>query len=238
MLLRRSTWWLIQFGILAALGLVSYPFVIGQKRKADFTSAISNLRGIGFCLLDFHDEYGRLPDRESARMLREEGQNEMRLEVGYSNDYFRQLMISGICPNELIFYAKTSYTHKADESKGAEGEWIGPGECGYGYVMDGERSLKVHEGKSWPLAMAPLLGIGADVSNWRFDMDEYENRAAVLLTDNSVRNYRLDARGVPCLGETRRIPWDQIGEGTIWGLSVRPRLIPPRSKWRNRAAVP
>ena len=143
---RRSSaaQWLILLGLVALAAVWTWPKVLRQKIKADQTRAVSNLRQIGLAILDFESEYGSFPDERTAGLLAPENKLGLDLTGTSSNVHFRQLIVTGPAPMEIIFYAPTGYTRKADEIMDSNDTMLAAGEvdvylCGPPPMVDAVR---------------------------------------------------------------------------------------------------
>ncbi|MCP5532602.1 MAG: hypothetical protein H7A49_12540 [Akkermansiaceae bacterium] len=228
---RRSSaaQWLILLGLVALAAVWTWPKVLRQKIKADQTRAISNLRQIGLSILDFESEYGSFPDERTAGLLAPENKLGLDLTGTSSNVHFRQLIVTGPAPMEIIFYAPTGYTRKADEIMDSNDTMLAAGEVGYGYFLDGGRGMTTKDGSSGrPVACAPLAFDGHSVSTTRFDPATYDGKAVVLRADCSVTSLPIDPNtGDAILGSK---PILETGPDTVWGSDGKPTILPPLPK--------
>ncbi len=177
--------WII--GVLAVMGLVglAVPFVLKQRRAAIQTHAVSSLRGMGLALFEFKDEYGKFPAPSTIAAVKTKTGTLLPLGTATSNDYFRQLLASGVATSESVFYAGTEGSIKPDD-RVDPAHALERGECGFAYFMG---VLKIHN-PSRPLAAAPMIP-GTD----RFDPKPFDGRAVLLKLDNSVTSLPIDNNG-------------------------------------------
>lgn len=200
--------------------------VLRQKTKANQTSAVSHLRGIGLASFDFESEYGSFPDDRTALLLAPKNTRNLDLTGSSSNAYFRQLIISGVVPSETIFYATTGYTRKPDETMDSRTTMLAAGEVGYGYFMDGGSGMKTEEGSPGrPVACAPLAFDGHSVSATRFDSETYDGKVVILRADNSVTSLNIDPATGEALLHTK--PILATGPDTVWDADGKPAILPP-----------
>lgn len=165
--------------IIASIAGLTAPLIIRQRKKADEAEAKNNARSFGLALYEFKTEYGKYPDDSTAAKVAENTETEIVMGSS-SNARFRQLVRSGICPSEIVFYAKTSGTHKPDNVMDGD-RAVGKGECGFAYVMSPAAGEPPR-----PLAMTPFIP-GTD----RFDEQPFGGKALILWTDGSVSSERI-----------------------------------------------
>lgn len=161
-----------------------YPRV-NRKGGCDQTEEVSNARQIGLALIEFQEEYGKVPDATTVAAVRSKTGTLLLLETKTSNDFFRQLFATGMTQSENMFYAKTKGTHRSDGLiDGAHA--LGKGECGYTYFLGATK-----EGNpSRPLVAAPMIP-----NTDRFDPKPYKGKAVILKMDNSVSSLTIDKSG-------------------------------------------
>ncbi len=179
--------------IVALLGIVlidSIPFQRPRPGRANQTEAVSNARQIGLALLEFEQEFGSFPDSNSIAKVREKHPTDLNLGTKSSNDFFRQLLASGIVNNEAMFFAQISGTRKPDHiftgTKALE-----KGECGFAYFPGASSTCNSKR----PVAATPMIR-GTD----RFDPKSFDCKAVVLWSDNSVTSISIRKDGCAILG--------------------------------------
>lgn len=162
------------------------PVFLSSHRKADLTEAVNNARQTGIALFEFETEYGRFPDPDTIEKVREMTGSDSDLGTVSSNDFFRQLIASGIAQSESIFYAHVNGTRKPDNIF-TRGEALKKGECGFTYLL----GAKSTDNPKRPLVVTPMIP-GTD----RFEnRDGFYGKAVVLKMDNSVTSYPIDKDG-------------------------------------------
>ena len=62
---------LVVIVIIAALAGLSAPVILKQRKAADRTEALNNVRQIGLSLFEFDAEYGSFPDNNTAEDVKE-----------------------------------------------------------------------------------------------------------------------------------------------------------------------
>lgn len=216
---------LVVIVIIAALAGLSAPMILRQQKAAARTEAISNSKQIGLALLEFDQEFGSFPDRDTSVEVASATGSSLNLSGNTSNDYFRQLIAYGI-KSEDIFFAKTNYTRKPDKvlstSKALE-----PGEVGFGYIMiDGNIGQSSSGDSGRPVIATPLLDAKSD---WTFDINPFGGKAVVLRLDNSADAPLIRASDNKVnVGGGKTL--DSTGKETVWGTGTRPVLVPPGKK--------
>lgn len=209
--------------IIASLAALSYPAILRATKKADANTATSNARQIGTALFEFDNEYSSYPDSTTAQAVIDQTGSTLNLSGSSANDMFRQLIAAGMMQNEEVFYAKTPYTKKPDNVFNTGAKALEAGECGFGYLMNGNSAFST-SGNARPIVITPLLNAQTDGS---FDVGPFDNKAVALFTDNSVKqlNIRQDKRvalGSKTLTDT--------GDDTVWGSDVQVTIVAPLKK--------
>lgn len=218
---------LVVIVIIAALAGLSAPMLLKQRKAADKTEAISNVKQIGSALVEFDGDYSGFPDNNTLTTVKENTGTDLSLQGNYSNDYFRQLLANGL-KSEKMFYCKTPYTKKGDDNmQGAKA--LERGEVGFGYIMRSQsEGLSMSGTPSCPVLVAPLYNAEA---NWTFDLDPFDGKAVVWRLDQSASSLtiRTDTKHVMAgTGEGRKL--EDVGEATPWGTDVNPVLRAPEKK--------
>lgn len=172
--------------IAALVGLLLLaPLVLRSPRGADQTEAVNNARQIGLALFEFETEYGRFPDATTVAAVKGKTGTLLPLGTKSSNDFFRQLLASGIAMGEPMFYAKSRDTLKPDGLM-AGSQALEKGECGFTYFL----GATMGDTFGRPLIVAPMIP-GTD----RFDPKPFEGRAVLLRLDNSAISLPIDKDG-------------------------------------------
>ena len=182
--------WVSLAFILTVLVAVILPMRGHSSRKPKQTEAVSNLRQIGFALLEFESQYGAYPNDETAAKVVTKTKTDLDLAGASSNTLFRQLFATGIVTSEGIFHAKVEGAKKPDGVISA-GKALAPGEVAFGYIA----GLSASGNPARPIAFCPIIP-GTD----RFDPEPFDGKAVVLLVDNSVRTLNIDGNGHAMLG--------------------------------------
>lgn len=183
-ILRSRDIWIV--GVLLAVALVSaMPSVLRQRVKAIQTRAVSNSRQLGLALFEFESEFGKFPDASTIAAVKAKSGSVLPLGTKTSNDYFRQLIASGIAQSEIFFYADIAGSRKPDERLDGS-HAIGKGECGYSYLF----GLVSKGDPSRPICVTPLIP-----RTDRFDPERFDGKAVVLKMDNSVTSLPIPKGG-------------------------------------------
>lgn len=215
---------LVVIVIIAALAGLSAPVILKQRKAADRTEALNNIRQIGVALIEFDNEYGAFPDNNTAPEVKEATGTDLNFAGTFSNDYFRQLIAGGL-KSEKPFYCKTAYTKKPDDNFN-QGKALEKGEVGFGYVMQTQTEGQSSAGTpSRPVVVAPLYNAGTD---WTFDPEPLGEKAVILKLDNSATPMTIRTDNKFVINGAR--PIQMVGENTPWGTDVNPVLRAPEKR--------
>jgi prepilin-type N-terminal cleavage/methylation domain-containing protein len=215
---------LVVIVIIAALAGLSAPVILRQRKAADRTEAINNIKQVGMALQEFDGDYSSFPDNNTAKDVKENTGTELNFSGTFSNDYFRQLIATGL-KSEKPFYCKTSYTKKPDDNMQV-GKCLDKGEVGFGYVMASQSEGQNSGGTpSRPVLLAPLFQASTD---WTFDLEAFDNKAVVYRLDSSATALpiRTDSKKVSVNGKNI----EATGENTSWGTDMKPVLRAPEKR--------
>ena len=109
-------------------------------KRARTAETLNNARQVKFACDGFAVDFdGQYPNEDTGEQLQRDG-----LGTKFSNDYFRQLFLSGETQSERIFWVKRASTcsaAKPDDVLGKEKrtelkEILKPGDCGFAYVTE------------------------------------------------------------------------------------------------------
>ncbi len=185
--------------------------------------AMNNAKSLVLALNDFSTEYGSFPDQETAKAVKEQTKTPLDLSGDTANDYFRQLIAAGVVKSENPFYAKTPYSFRNPDNNITGSQALAPGEVGFGYLMNGAKSLP-NDDPNRIVAAAPLLNATA---TGEFDPEPFQGKAALVYLDCSVKMVVIretDHQVVISPGKTLL----ETGPGTIWGTTITPVIKPPQ----------
>lgn len=184
----QNKWtWLLIGGVSCILILlfVVPPFLFTSRKKADQTEAVNNIRQIGYALFEFETEYGRLPDGTTIAAVKAKTSTDLDLGTKTSNDFFRQLIATGITRSEPMFYAKVAGVRRPDGVT-TKGVALKKGECGFTYFP----GMLTTDNPDRPLVATPMIP-GTD----RFDPKKFDGKAVFLTRDSAVHSYPIDKSG-------------------------------------------
>ncbi|MDB6078875.1 MAG: xcpT 2, partial [Akkermansiaceae bacterium] len=146
---------LVVIVIIAALAGLSAPVILKQRKAADRTEAINNIKQIGLALQEFDSEYNTFPDANTAQSVKDATGTDLNFAGTFSNDYFRQLIATGL-KSEKPFYCKTAYTKKPDDIMNGT-KALDKGEVGFGYIMATQTDGQSSSGTpARPVVITPL----------------------------------------------------------------------------------
>jgi len=214
---------LVVIVIIASLAGLTAPMVIRQRKKADQTEATSNARQIGLAMFEFETEYGSFPDSTTATTVATNNPDNSNIPLGQadSNGYFRQLFMANITQSEAMFFAKTGLSTKPDGA--LQAKTLEKGECGFGYILDGNKGLSTAGNPARVIAVTPLLATGG-----KFNPDPFDKKAVVLRIDNSVASLNVNNTGDATVGGGKTLL--QTGADTVWGTAITPTIVSPLPK--------
>jgi len=206
--------------IIASLAGLTAPMVIRQRKKADQTEAINNIRQIGFAMLEFDSDYGTYPGATALAQL--DGTADVVGTAGSdSNEYFKMFFQAGLTQSEAMFYCKAKGTIKPDGVADSTAEALKGGEVGFAYVSDGTEGFSSAGNPARPLIMAPLV---EGETTALFDPDPFDKNAVLLRGDNSVTSLKIKTDGTVAQGGVN--PFTP-GDGTIWGAGTTAITVNP-----------
>ena len=166
--------WIVGIFVLVAFILVNPPTIFPQRKVANRSEAMNNMRSIGLAMLEFDQEFGSFPNDDTAKEVIESTSTEIGELTGpHSNPYFRQLIAFGI-QTELMFYAPHPENIHRPDSIMTAGKALAPGEVGMSYVY----GLSTSSDPRLPLLLSPMKS--GTHQAWR---RTFGKKAAVLLVD-------------------------------------------------------
>lgn len=183
-------WLFVAFvGFIGGYLLIDSAFIYRPRGGPDFRQELNNMRQIGFALIEFETEFGKMPDDTTIERVRER-YPDTRVPMGNrsSNDYFHQFFAARIVENPSIFYGTGVATHRASEVVDGQPP-LPPGTCGFAYIIRDGGSKP----PTTPLVLYPLIR-----GELRFDQKlskRHGNRVIILAMDNSAKSYPLDRKG-------------------------------------------
>jgi len=219
---------LVVIVIIAALAGLSAPVILKQRKAADRTEALNNVRQIGISLIDFDSEYGSFPDNNTAEDVKEATGTALTFGGNFSNDYFRQLIAVGL-KSEKPFWCKTSFsTKKPDDVYQVPAKALEAGEVGFSYIMATQTDGQSSSGDPGrPVVVAPSYKAQTD---WTFDPEPYGEKAIILRLDNSATALQIRTDN-KFISTTQGRFLQTVGESTPWGAEgINPILRAPQPK--------
>ena len=155
-----------------------------QRKAADRTEAINNIKQTHLALLDFNEDYGAFPDASTISAVQAKTSSTLALGSSNSNELFRQLIAAGK-KSEKIFWARSADTpRKPNDIFGPD--TLKKGECAFTYIA----GLSSSSDPNAPVAMAPVIP-GA----WKFDPKPFDGMAVILRIDGSAKPLPIDKNG-------------------------------------------
>ena len=217
---------LVVIVIIAALAGLSAPVILKQRKAADRTEALNNVRQIGLALFEFDSEYGTFPDNNTAEDVKEATGTELSFNGNFSNDYFRQLIATGL-KSEKPFWCKTSFSpKKPDDVFNIQAKALEAGEVGFSYIMVSLTDGQSSSGEpNRPVVVAPSFKAQTD---WTFDPEPYGEKAIILRLDNSAKAETIRADKKVTIGGGRTL--ESVGDSTSWGTDINPVLRAPQPR--------
>ncbi|WP_052573500.1 prepilin-type N-terminal cleavage/methylation domain-containing protein [Haloferula sp. BvORR071] len=221
---------LVVIVIIAALAGLSAPVILKQRKAADRTEALNNIKQISTMLFEFDSEYGNFPDNETADSVKEATGTELQFGGTFSNDYFRQLLAGGGGKSEKPFWCKTAQSPKknATDDFSTQAKALEAGEVGFSYIMASQTKGQSSSGEpNRPVIVTPSYKFQPD---WTFDPEPYAGKAVILRLDNSATPMQIrendkkvsTGQGGKTLGD--------VGDSTVWGTDMNPVLRAPQPR--------
>ncbi|HBM78576.1 MAG: type II secretion system protein [Roseibacillus sp.] len=177
---------LVVIAIIVSLAALATPQIFKALKRAALAEAINNAKQVKLALDSFATDFdGQYPSEDTAEYLSEGGTG-----TTYSNDYFRQMFLSGDTESETIFWVKNSAvaSKAAPDDKVKEGgriqadQVLQEGDAHWAYVTD---QTNLDTG-SRPII---LDGYKADASEW--DATTWDNKVVVLRIDGACKPMRM-----------------------------------------------
>ena len=190
---------LVVIAIIVALASMATPQIFKALKRAAVAEAVNNAKQVKLALDSFATDFdGQYPSDDTAEYVAEGGTG-----TTYSNDYFRQLFLSGDTESEGIFWVKNSGVASKfapDEKIKVGGRVqakliLEQGDVHWAYVTD---QTNLDTG-SRPLI---LDGYKKDTSEW--DPDTWDNKVIVLRIDGACKTMRMRASDGKVLDGSRK----------------------------------
>lgn len=196
--LRLKKWrkWILIVGIFSVLfcviAVLGAPNVIRGPHRGDYLrTTVNHARSLSLSLHEFDATFGRCPSDETIALVKAAHPNTMiPLGTRSSNDYFGQLLASGIATEERYFYANTGSSRIPDENFDGSNA-LEKGECGFAYIA----GLSISDNSpETPVILYPLVP-GKLIFDYKFAKKHTNSSAVIVRIDNSVRALPVDKSG-------------------------------------------
>lgn len=214
---------LVVISIIVALAALATPQVFKALKRANLTEGVNNARQAKLALDAFAaDNDTQFPSVDTAEDYEEAAG------TTYSNDYFKQLFLSGATSSEEIFWAKGSgvASKKKPDNKIKEGDRMQPseilkaGECHWAYITD--------QGQTDDGAR-PIILDGYPTGTSEFDPKTWDNKVIVAFIDGSVKGMKMRLTDFKVLDGSKK---DILSsQADVWGgVNVQQLLKQPQPK--------
>lgn len=226
---------LVVISIIATLAGVGVPVIINQQKKGARAEAISNIKQIGMAMFSFDQDYNGYPSKASSADVHTNNPDStttLSTTPTTSNDFFVQLIVGGYIDGEKQFYAKSTYTKKADGVITST-KALDAGECGFSYVMgkgDDPLSSSGNSGQALLLAAAYRDSGGAVSSTGACELDVYDKKAIVFRIDNSATAESIRPSDKMVLIGGGKTLLQGADQDSVWGATLTPTLKVPLPK--------
>lgn len=225
---------LVVISIIATLAGVGVPVIMSKIKDGARAEATGNIKQIGLAMFTFEQDYASYPcDATGIEVKNNNPESAMNFGNNSSNDFFRQLLAAGIIDSETSFYAKAPYTRKPDNVM-SQGKALGPGECGFAYIMATNTDPLSSSGNSrQPLLAAAVYNA---LTNGTFDPDVYAKKAVIFRIDSSATPETVRPSDKKVLVGGGKTLLQGGDKDTVWGTEINPILKAPE-KARAVAAL-
>ena len=157
--------------------------VEAQKAKVRQTLAVSNARQIGLALFEFETEYNSFPDEKTAAAVKNVTKTSAEVKAVTANDCFFQLIAANILATDSVLSIEPAPAANTPADRKVVDKVT---KCSFAYIS----GVAVSGNSRSPLVVAPLVK-----GKTTFDPTVLGGKAVVLLVDNSVRTYPIEADG-------------------------------------------
>lgn len=201
---KRSGIWIVSIFVVV-VSLARPPGPRGHRKNAVQTQAINNARQIGIALEEFKNRFGKYPDADTIKKVRQETGTDLEMGAKSSNDFLRQLLAAELTWSENMFYSKIHGSHEPDGIlTGATA--LAKGECGFTYLAGTGKIGNPNR----PLLVTPMIP-GTD----RFDPEPFKGKAVILKMDNSVTSLNISPKNGHVMLDGRNLmdPSHPVWEG-------------------------
>jgi hypothetical protein len=196
----------------------------------------SNAEQVVRALSAFKEKYGSYPNEDTiTEVLKHHPEAKALLGRTSSNDFFRQLIVTGYVDGESPFFMGYRSSNEVAKDK-ASGRMLEAGECAFSYVV-WKKDVQIPQRA--PLLMVPLVP-GHLVFDLKLSSRKLYRRVIIGYSDGSVQSDRIDSNGkLPCGGgkhffdpslphwggKVPRIAWPDRKAGKWYYLPVAVLLV-------------
>ena len=177
---------LVVVAVVVVGAALATPQIFKALKRAALAEAVSNARQVKLALDTFATDFdGQFPNDDTGEGVVSGGTG-----TTYSNDYFRQLFLSGATESESIFWVKNSAVaskgapdDKIKESGKMQAELIlEQGDVHWAYIND-QTNLST--------GSRPLILDGYPKNEAEFDPDTWDNKVIVVRIDGAAKPMRM-----------------------------------------------
>jgi hypothetical protein len=172
------------------IGVVCYQYVSRRYYEGMIVETRGKMKSLAFALHQFDSDYGGFPNAESAKLVVEQTDSKLRLGAGSANEVFRQLIATGICDIENVYFARIPGAHEPDNDVSRPEMVLAKGEVGFSYILGQSPDSPAET----PLVVTPLVP-GTN----RFDPKPFKGRALVMrvgdFSYNDIDVLPINSRG-------------------------------------------
>ncbi len=164
--------------------------VLQRQREGNREEAWRNARSLSCAFYTFKDDFGSYPCEDTARLIKDNiPDRSAKLGNVSANDFFRQLIVSGMVDQEKPFFARSLSSHKPD-SVMTDGKLLEKGETGFAYMV----SHATCKEENFPLILTPLVK-GKLLFDYQSARKCFDGKVIVLSTDGLPNIHIVDKDG-------------------------------------------
>jgi hypothetical protein len=163
--------WLAWLAVVALILVICYQHISSRYIEGVLMGTRGNMKSLAFALHQFDSDYGGFPNAVSAKLVVEQTDSKLRLGAGSANEIFRQLVATGICGIENVYFSKISGAREPDNDFSHPEKVLAKGEVGFSYILGPSPDSPAET----PLVVTPLVP-GTN----RFDPKPFKGRALVM----------------------------------------------------------
>jgi hypothetical protein len=174
---------LLGFGSMLGLLLMA-PLTMKSRKNLPRTEALNNARQLSIALQEFEIEYGKFPDASTVSAVQGDTGSSLSLGTTTSNDFFRQLIATGL-KSEKPFWMSSAASKRKPDDVTTPGKALAPGECAFGYIT----GLSSSDDPDTPVAFGPFVP-----GTPKFDPGVFGEKAIVITIDGSVTLMNINTK--------------------------------------------